>query len=130
MKNNGFIFWDVIVSLLIIGIIIIVSFPVFTSAFNRLSSVNAYSDVNYLGEYIFERLNSYDEYCEEILSDIEKNKESTFEDLDAYYLERYDCELINQENNKYLWELKLTIYLKGGRESGKYVEFEGSIPKK
>lgn len=114
----------------LLGLITVVSLPILASSFNSFNKVNTYYEINYLGEYIFERLNSYDEYSRNVLSKLEKEREVYFLDLDDYYLEKYKCKVINTGISEYLWELKIIIYLKEYEGKSNYEEFAGSIPKK
>ncbi len=127
MNRKGFIFWDILIGLSLMGFIVLMCFPILASGGKIYRSTKIHSETNYLGEYIFERLNSHDDYCEMILRRLKEGDELSFEDLEDYYLDRYDCKLVSCGDNPYLLEIELRIYSKKENES--CVEFKGSIPK-
>jgi len=130
LRKKGYIFLDVIVGIFLLGLVTVTSLPILASSFNNFNKINMYSEINYLGEHIFERLSSYDEYSKDFLLKLEEEGEIFFLDLDNYYLEKYDCKVINTGINEYLWEFKIVIYPKENKGNYNHEEFKGSIPKK
>ena len=64
-EKKGYIFLDVIVGIFLLGLVTVTSLPILASSFNNFNKINMYSEINYLGEHIFERLSSYDEYSKD-----------------------------------------------------------------
>ncbi|HLR20451.1 MAG TPA: hypothetical protein VK087_00460 [Tissierellaceae bacterium] len=127
MNKNGFVFWEIIISIFLMGLTITFILPLFNNNIMTVKTIESRKEMNYLGEYIFERLKSKDKYSSKLLEQLKDEIE--FTDLDPEYIKKYKCKLINLENEEYLWNLKVVIkpiITEGVIEN---VEIYGTIPK-
>lgn len=127
MNRKGFVFLDILTSIVLIGLAAIIFIPILSNTHKTMSTIKIYDEMNYLGEYIFERLNSKDEYSKKLLSKLED--EIDFLDLEDKYMERYSCRIKNLEDEDYLWNIKIIVESINNEGEIPYVEFFGTIPK-
>lgn len=127
MNRNGFIFSEIIISIFLIGLAVIVFIPLLGNNLKTSKIIESRLEMNYLGEYIFERLNSKDEYTIEVLNKLKDEIE--FTDLKLEYAEKYRCKLININTEEYLWNIKVIVESKDDRGEINHVELYGTIPK-
>lgn len=129
MKKNGFILVDVLTGLFILGLVVVFAFPIILSSGSSYSSVKISTEMNYLGESIYERLNSRDEYSNKIIDELIISNEVIFDDFDLDYADKYQCKIVNLNQNDILVDILIIIkYTSGG---GKIldVEYKASICK-
>lgn len=127
LNKKGFIFTDILISIFIIGLAIFTLLPLLKDNLEASEVSKSYLEMNYLGEYIFERLNSQDKYVIESLNSPEKEIE--FKDIGSDYIDKYKCRLVKLGAEEDLWEVKVIIKPRNHRRGKDYVEFYGSIPK-
>lgn len=127
MNRKGFIFSEIIISIFLIGLATIFFLPLFGDSLRSFKIIEIRQEMNYLCEYIYERLNSKDEYTVELLNELKDEME--FTDLKSEYIERYKCRVINMDKEEYLWNLKIIIESRKTREEINHVEIYGTIPK-
>lgn len=127
MKNKGFILMDVIVGLFFIGLITSLSFPLIASSYSNYGKIIASTEMNYLGESIYERLSSKDDYAMDIIQDLTLGDETIFDDFDDHYSEKYEAVIIKRDYCENF--LDISIIIKSNSHGGNIsdVEFKGAI---
>lgn len=128
MKRKGFILAEVVIGIFLIGLAAICFIPILTNNYKTFSLIKLQVEMDYLGEYVVERVYSQDEYTRSLLTTIENEVE--FRDLEKEYLERYKCSIINMGTEEYLWNFKIIIELREEKGESPYVELAATIPKK
>ena len=129
MKNKGFILMDVLVGLFIFGLVLVLSIPLLGSSFSNYSSVNRLTEMNFLGESIYERLCSKDEYSIDLINKLVSDNEVVFDDLHDDYLDKYESKIFNLgQDDKFI---DIMIVIKSRLDGGSIpdAEFKGSIIK-
>ncbi len=118
---------DVIVGLFFIGLITSLSFPLLASSYSNYGKIIASTEMNYLGESIYERLSSKDDYSMAIIEELTLSNETIFDDLDDYYLEKYEAVIIKRDYCENF--LDISIIIKSNSHGGNIsdVEFKGTI---
>lgn len=129
MKNRGFILVDILTGLFLIGLITVVSLPLISSSHSNYTKIKATTEMNYLGESIYERLCSKDDYSRVVIEQLATNSEVIFNDLSFEYLEKYTSKIekISQEDNFF----EINIIIKSNSSGGNIsdVKFKGTILK-
>ncbi len=129
MKNRGFILVDILTGLFLIGLITVVSLPLISSSHSNYIKIKTTTEMNYLGESIYERLCSNDDYSRVLIEQLATNDEVIFNDLNSEYLGKYisKIEKINQEDNFF----EINIIIKSNFNGGNIpdVKFKGTILK-
>ena len=127
MKNKGFILIDILTGLFLIGLITVVSLPILASSHSNYSNIKTITEMNYLGESIYERLCSKDDYSKELIEELAINNEVIFDNLSLDYLEKYTSKIkkINQDENF----LEINIIIISNSHGGNIpdVQFKGTI---
>ena len=95
--NKGFGLIDTIIGLFLLGLIVVLILPIFTSVYNQYSKINSKTEMIYLGESIYERLCSKDEYSKELIDSLTHNDEVIFDDVSVEYLQKYESRIIKIE---------------------------------
>lgn len=126
MGNKGLIFLDTIIGLFIIGLIVVVSFPVLTLINKSFETSQNITEMTYLAESTMENLRKKDEKSIKFLEELERSKELEYLDLDN---DKYisHIELVEEEPN--LWNLIISISKRDSEGGKEYVEIKASIPK-
>lgn len=127
MKNKGFVLVDVLVGLFFIGLVSVLSLPLLSSSYSNYGSIKARTEMNYLGESIYERLCAKDEYSSELIEKLNLRDEVIFEDLDDYYLEKYHASVVNLNNCESFLDIKIVIKSNADGGNVSDVEFKGGI---
>lgn len=127
MKNRGFILVDILTGLFLIGLITVVSLPLISSSHSNYTIIKSTTEMNYLGESIYERLCSKDDYSRGVIEQLAINNEVIFNDLSSEYLEKYmsKIEKISQDDNFF----EINIIIKSNSNGGNIsdVKFKGTI---
>lgn len=120
---------DNIIGLFILGLIAVVSLPLLNASYSNFSNVNALTEMNYLGESIYERLVSKDDYSRGLIDELIGGEEVVFKDLNDNYLEKYESKIKKINYNEDL--LEVIIIIKSNSNGGNLsdVEFKGTILK-
>lgn len=84
------------------------------------------TEMNYLGEGIYERLCSKDGYSRELIDDLIGMDEVEFQDLAPEHLKKYEVKIINLGKDENLLDIKIVIKSNSGGNI-QDVEFKGSI---
>lgn len=129
MKNQGFCLIDVLVGLFFVGFISVLSLPLLTSSYSNYGKINARTEMNYLGESIYERLSAKGEYSRELLGELESGDVVDFLDLDDYYLEKYKVSIRSLNECENFIDIKILIQSNSHGGNIADVEFKGGILK-
>lgn len=126
MKNKGLIFLDIVIGLFMIGLIVVVSFPILNLINKSFVTSKTTTEMIYLAESTIETLKSKDEKSIKFLKQLEETIEAN-----ALFLE--DEKFISQvsiiDKHPDIWNLCVRVNKKcseGGRE---YVEIRAKIPR-
>lgn len=127
MKNNGFILIDILTGLFLIGLITVVSLPLLGSSHSSYANIKTVTEMNYLGESIYERLCSKDDYSRDLIEELAIKNEVIFNDLSSEYLEKYISKIEKISQDEKL--LEINIIIKSNSYGGKIsdVEFKGTV---
>ena len=128
MKNRGLIFLDIVIGLFIIGLIVVVSFPILNLINKSFVSSKETTEMIYLAESTIETLKSKDERSIKFLSDLEASYESGPE---ALFLEddSFISKVVLVEKDPKLWKLCIRVNKKANEGGNEYVEIKAKIPK-
>ena len=127
--NKGFGLIDTIIGLFLLGLIVVLILPIFTSVYNQYSKINSKTEMIYLGESIYERLCSKDEYSKELIDSLTHNDEVIFDDVSVEYLQKYESRIIKIEESEIFLKINIIINPKSNGGNISDVEFEASILK-
>lgn len=112
MKRNGLIFFDIIMGLFVISLIVVVLFPILSLTQKSFIYHKKVAQMSYISESTIERLILKDKQSLEFLEQLE-----TYGELEYPYLDDMDYKSIVKlvSDNLYLWELNVTVKeAKGG----------------
>lgn len=124
MKRKGLIFFDIIMGLFIISLIVVVVFPVLSLIRKNFTVHKKMSQMSHISESTIERLSLKDDKSLEFLEQLEISGE-----LEYPYLDDLDYRSIVKlmSDNYYLWEINVTVKeIKGGESN---VQLSATIPK-
>lgn len=127
MNKKGFMLMETIIAIFLIGLTASLFLPILVSNYQTISIIKLQGEMDYLSQYIFERLYSNDPYTQNLL--VEMNDEVEFTDLDNIYLDKYKCRILNLDVEEGLWNLKVIVEIRNSGEEIPYVELYGTIPK-
>lgn len=129
MRNKGFVLVDILVGLFFIGLVTAISLPLLSSIYLKYSRINTITEMNYLGESIYERLVAKDDYSKDLINELIGKEEVIFQDLNPNYIEKYESILTKMSDSENFLEIKIIIKSTsyGGNISD--VEFKGTILK-
>lgn len=126
MKRKGLIFLDIIIGLFIIGLVIVVSFPIFNLTNESFKKSKDTTEMIYISEATIESLKSKDQVSLDFLENLEKKNSLEYPYLeDDKYISR--VELLDE--NEDLWFLNVRVGKKNDEGGIEYVEIEATIPK-
>lgn len=126
MENKGFIFLDIIIGLFIIGLIVVVSFPMLTLINKSFEKTKEITDMSYLAESTVENLRAKDGQALNFLKELENTSRLEYESKDN---EKYISSVHLENPHPKLWNIKISIRKKDIKDGGPYVEIKASIPK-
>lgn len=129
MKNHGFVLIDILIGLFFVGFISLLSLPLLTSSYSNYGKINARTEMNYLGESVYERLSAKDEYSRELLEQLESGGVVSFLDLGEPYLEKYKVTIRCIGECESFIDIKIIIQSNSIGGNNGDVEFKGSILK-
>lgn len=124
MKRNGLIFFDIIMGLFIISLIVVVLFPILSLTQKNFTFHKKIAQMSYISESTIEKLSLKDNKSLEFLEKLEVSGE-----LEYPYLDNLDYRSIVKlmSDNYYLWEINVTVKeIKGGESN---VQLSATIPK-
>ncbi|NLY47077.1 MAG: hypothetical protein GX053_13970 [Tissierella sp.] len=127
MKNKGFILIDILTGLFLIGLITVVSLPLISSSHSNYLTIRTITEMNYLGESIYERLCSEDNYSRGLIEELTTSNEVLFNDLSLDYLEKYTPKIKKTGQTENLLEIKIVITSNSHGGNIADVEFKGTI---
>ena len=127
--RKGFGLIDAIFGLFILALITSMLFTTISSVFINYSRINARTEMIYLGEGIYERLISKDDYSSHLIDDLASKKEVIFDDIPDDYLDKYESRIVKTDEGDSFLEINIIInpVTNGGDLSN--VEFKGTILK-
>ncbi|MDR7870020.1 MAG: hypothetical protein RIN55_04120 [Tissierellaceae bacterium] len=128
MKNRGFVFYDILITLFILGLITVVAIPIFSMIYSNYIKINAKTEMNYLGESIYENLLNKNETSKTIIDDLILNDEVVLNDFGSSN-DKYESKIVKLDEDDYFIEVLIVVKSlhNGGNISD--VEFKGSILK-
>lgn len=129
MANKGYAFMDILIGLFLLGLTTVVVLPILSFSYNNYSKINIQTEMNYLGESIYERLSSKDEYSRGIIEELTTNNEAIFSDINDEYLGKYQSKVIKLGEDDNFLEIKIIINSKTLGGNIPNVEFVGSVLK-
>ena len=94
MKKRGFALIDVIVGLFLMGLVVVIAIPILSSTYGNYGNLNTLTEMTYLAEGIYERLNSLDDYSQELIQDLLENDEVVYRDLNNRHKDRYQSKIL------------------------------------
>lgn len=124
MNRRGTLFLDTIIGLFLIGLIVMVLFPIYTLTQKGFTHHKSMTQMSYISESIIESLIVKDEQALEFLDKLEAAKE-----LEYPYLEdnNYISTVRLLRDNSYLWDLSIIVSESKGGEAN--VQLEATIRK-
>ena len=129
MKNKGFGLIDTIIGIFFLGLIVIVVLPLPGISSMQYKKINAQTEMNYIGESIYERLCSKDEYSKDLVKQLMTKDEVVFDDLSDDYLVKYQSRIIKMKQYENFIDIKIIINSKSDGGNISDVEFQGTILK-
>ena len=129
MEKKGFVLVDILVGLFIMGLVTVVSLPLLTSTYLNYSRINTITEMNYLGESIYERLVAKDDYSKDLINELVGQDEVIFYDLNSNHLEKYESKVTKLSDSENLLEIKIIIKSNSHGGNISDVEFKGTILK-
>lgn len=127
--RKGFGLIDTLIGLFVLALITSVLFTSISFVFINYSRINAKTEMIYLGESIYERLISKDEYSMDLIDDLESNNEVIFDDISYDYLDKYESRIIKTDEGDEFLEINIIINSKSNGGKLEDVEFKGIILK-
>lgn len=127
MKHRGFGLIDAIFGIFIIGLIAVAILPIFSNSFLQYSRINKQTEMIFLGESIYERLCSRDDYCQDLLDELIAIDEVVFDDLSDQYLDKYQSTIVKVDEYEAYLDISIIISSKSDGGNISDVEFQGSI---
>lgn len=129
MRRRGFGLIDTIIGIFFIGLIVVTILPLPGISSIQYTKINAQTEMIYIGESIYERLCSEDEYSRNLIEELMTRDEVIFDDLSDEYLDKYESKIKKTDEFDSYIDIKIIINSKsdGGHISD--VEFQGSILK-
>ncbi|OLS03927.1 hypothetical protein [Tissierella creatinophila] len=115
MKRNGLIFFDIIMGLFVISLVVVVLFPILSLTQKSFIHHKKLAQMSYISESTIERLTLKDKKSLEFLEELE-----TYGELEYPYLNDIDYKSIVKlaSDNPYLWEISVTVKeAKGGEDN-------------
>lgn len=128
MRNKGFSLIEVMASLALLGILSVVCLPLLTYSINSFARIKDKNEMNYIGEMVSEKLKTSREDIEAILIKLDTEGAVSYVDLD-FDNNKYDCTIEKTYSSKSLIEYIVRVKNKN-QETGPFVEFKASLPKK
>lgn len=127
MNNKGFSLIEIVLSLFLLALVVVCLLPIFGQAVSYFSIAKDKTEMIYIGEMIFERLKSKDDYAKDLLNTLSSQNKTNFIDLDEEILDRFQCVVENIGTDEYIWQIKVTVTSKKNKGKESYEEFKGSI---
>lgn len=122
IKREGLIFIDIITALFVIGLMVVVVFPIFALTQESFTQHKNTAHMSYLSESTIEKLKLKDEEALAFLEELEKHMELKYPHLQD---EDYSSTVKLLSDSDYLWDISVTIRDPKNIES--YVELRASI---
>jgi sensor histidine kinase YesM len=130
MKKRGFALIDVIVGLFLMGLVVVIAIPILSSTYGNYGNLNTLTEMTYLAEGIYERLNSLDDYSQELIQDLLENDEVVYRDLNNRHKDRYQSKILCLDYDENFIDVLIVISSIKGKGRVKDVEIQGSIFRK
>lgn len=126
MKRRGFIFLDILVGLFIIGLIVVVSFPILDLTQKSFKKSEELMEMIYVSETTVESLKCKDQMAVDFLSDLNKAGELEYPCLEN---PKYTSRVKLLDKHGELWFLNIKVNKKNDEGGKEYVELKATIPK-
>src|SRR5699024_10281260 len=127
--RKGAIFMDILIALFLLGLGTITVFPILNTSFKGFSLAGRKAEMVYAAETVAETIMANRDELEDLFIQLEEHGEVDVTDLLTDNFSKYKCQIINTEDNEYLWNIKIIVNY-NGKESISDVELQASIPKK
>jgi N,N'-diacetylchitobiose phosphorylase len=130
IDDVGFALIDVIVGLFLMGLVVVIAIPILSSTYGKYGNLNTLTEMTYLAEGIYERLNSLDDYSQELIQDLLENDEVVYRDLNNRHKDRYQSKILCLDYDENFIDVLIVISSIKGKGRVKDVEIQGSILRK
>ena len=129
MLRKGFSLLEVIFGIFLIGVVVIYLLPSFNNIFLSFKKAKIDTNLVYLAESIVESLKAERISNPEIFEQIKEAEKFLYTKLDQEDLDKYDCYVINDDENEYLWKFKVVVNTRKDEGKMSNVELKASFPK-
>lgn len=129
MLRKGFSLLEVIFGIFLIGVVVVYLLPSFNNIFLSFKKAKTDTNLVYLAESIVESLKAERISNPEIFEQIKEAEKFLYTKLDQEDLDKYDCYVINYDENEYLWKFKVVVNTRKDEGKMSNVELKASFPK-